>query len=101
MTAATDVQVQNFVSERIRPRVEQIRSTFASIDGDLAAIDDIYEALNVPTPTWKDTRNDGPPHLLTPNDVLAINAFLHDIRDAIKNHAQYPVVLKACVHSVG
>lgn len=98
--SASNLQVQAFVNERIRPRSEQIRSVFLAMDGDISSIDDIYNALNVGSPTWTDNRTDGPPHLLMPSDVLAINAFLHDIRDAIKNHAQYPIVLKACVRAV-
>jgi hypothetical protein len=97
MAAASDTQVQQFVSGRVRPRAEATRTLAIAFDDDIASIDDVYNALNVGSPTWTDNRTDGPPHLLTPSDVLAFNAFMHDIRDAIKNHAQYPVVLKACV----
>jgi hypothetical protein len=99
--AATDQQVQQFSDQRIRPHCELIRNIAVLFDDDIASIDDIYNALNVGSPTWTDGRTDGPPHLLSPSDVLAINTFLHDIRDAIKNHAQYPIVLKACVRPVG
>jgi hypothetical protein len=98
--AATDTQVQNYVDQRVRPHAELARTLALSYDNDISTIDDIYNALNVGSPTWADNRVDGPPHLLTPSDILAINAFMHDVRDAIKNHAQYPIILKACVRSV-
>ena len=94
---ATDAQVQSFVNNRIRPRAEQIRALEILMTDDISSIDDVYNALNQQSPTWSDNRDDAPPHLLTPSDILAINTFLHDIQDAIKNHAQYPIVLKACV----
>lgn len=100
MAAASDAQVQAFVNTRIRPHAELTRALQALFSDDISAIDDIYNALNVGSPTWSDNRTDGPPHLLTPSDVLAINAFLHDIRDAIVNHGQYAIVLKACVRSI-
>jgi len=100
MPAATNFQVQNFVDQRLRPHAEKAREMAVVFDDDIAAIEDVYTALNVQSPTWTDSRTDGPPHLLSPADVLAINTFLHDIRDAIKNHADYPVVLKACVRGV-
>jgi hypothetical protein len=94
---ATDEQVQNFTNTRIRPHAELARALAIAFSDDISAIDDVYNALNVQSPTWEDSREDGPPHLLTPSDVLAINSFLHDIRDAITGHAQYAIVLKACV----
>lgn len=97
---ATNLQVQNFVDNRIRIRAEAIRAINLAMSDDISLIDDVYNALNVGSPTWTDTRADGPPHLLTPSDVLAVNAFLHDIRDAIVNHAQYAIVQKACVRAV-
>ncbi len=101
MANATDQQVQAFVDRYIRPSAEQSRSLALFLDSGIAVIDDTYNALNGPSPTWTDTRTDFPPHLLSPSDVLAINSFWHDVRDAIKNHAQYPIVLKACVRPVG
>ncbi len=97
--AATDTQVQHFVDERIRVRCEQIRNLYNAMLDDIASIDDVYNAL-ASNPTWSDNRTDGPPHLLTPNDVLAVNSFLHDVSDAIANNAQLPIVRKACVRGV-
>lgn len=94
--AATNQQVQNFVNERIRPHSEMARALKIVFDDDRAVIEDVYNNLNN-SPTWTDNRTDGPPHLLTPSDVLAVNAFMEDIRTAIANHAQWPVVQKACV----
>jgi hypothetical protein len=100
MPAATDLQVQHYVDERVRPHAEILRTLSLMYDDDIAAIDDVYEALNVGSPTWDDNRTDGPPHLLLPSDILAINSFMHDIRDAIQEHANYAIVLKACVRPV-
>ncbi len=97
---ATNQQVQTFVDQRIRPRAEQIRALVLSMQDDISAIDDVFAALNVQSPTWTDTRTDGPPHLLVPNDVLAVNTFLHDAVTALTGDGQYPIVLKACVRPV-
>lgn len=95
---ATDEQVQQFVDTRIRPHSEQARALKLIFDDDRASIDDVYQAL-LPenSPTWTDGRTDGPPHLLSPADVLAINSFMEDIRTAMANHASYPIIVKACV----
>jgi hypothetical protein len=98
--AATNAQVQNYVNERVRPHAELARALALAYDDDIAAIDDVYAALTQATPTWTDARADSPPHLLTPSDVLAINTFMNEIRNAIKNNAQYAIVLKACVRAV-
>lgn len=100
MPLATDPQVQQFVNERLRPRAEQIRALLLAMEDDRAAFDDIYAALTAPAPTWDDERADGPPHLLTGNDVLALNTFLYDTITAMRGNAQLPVVLKACVRPV-
>lgn len=100
MANATNQQIQTFSDTRVRPQAEVVRAIAISFDDMIASIDDIYNALNVQSPTWTDARTDGPPHLLAPSDILAFNAFMHDIRDAIKNHAQYPIVLKICARGV-
>jgi hypothetical protein len=94
---ATDQQVQTFVNERIRTVAESARALKITLDDHIAAIGDVYAALTQASPTWADSRGGGVPHLLTPADVLAINTFMNNVRDAIQNNAQYPVVLKACV----
>lgn len=98
--AASDQQVQTYVDTRIRPMAEQVRALRNTLADNLAAIEDIYNALNVQNPTWTDNRTDGPPHLLTPQDVLAMNTFMTDILAAINNDAQLPIALKACVRAV-
>ena len=98
---ATDLQVQNFVDQRIRPRMEQIRALLVDLQDDKAAIDDVYAALTQDTPTWTDARTDGPPHLLTPGDIININSLITNLITAISGDAQYPVALKACVRSIG
>jgi hypothetical protein len=100
MAIATDAQVQRFVDERFRPRAESVRLLLNQFLDDLANIGDVFNAVTQPTPTWTDQRKDGPPHLLVPTDVVAYNTFATDISNAIKNHAQYPIMQKACVRSV-
>lgn len=94
---ATDLQVQQFVDQRIRPVAERSRELLRNLEDIISTIDDVYAALTQETPTWTDTRQDGPPHLLTPSDVLAINTFVNDMKTAIRDNAQLPIVLKACV----
>jgi hypothetical protein len=100
MPLATDQQVQQFVNERVRPRAEQIRALLLAMEDDRAAFDDVYAALTAQSPTWADNRTDGPPHLLTKDDVLAWNTFLSDSITAMRGNAQLPIVLKACVRPV-
>lgn len=97
---ATDQQVQQFVNERVRPRAQQIRALLLSMEDDKSAIDDVYAALNVQSPTWNDQRSDGPPHLLTPANVLGWNAFITAIIEAMREHGELATVLSACVHPV-
>lgn len=99
MALATNVQIQHFADERIRPHAEMLRDLTHAYDNDISLIDDVYNTLAGPSGTWVDNRQDGPPHLLVASDILAINTFMHDIRDAIKNHGQYGSGLKACVRS--
>lgn len=100
MANATDQQVQTFVDRRVRVRAEQVRALVLALNDDISVIDDVYNALNT-NPTWTDDRDDGPPHLLAPSDVLAYNSFIHDILTSITGNGQYPVILKACVRPVG
>lgn len=109
--AATDQQVQTYVNERIRPRAEQCRALVNSLRDDKAAIDDVYAAVVQAEPTWADNRNDGPPKLLTPQDVLVYNAVISlllkcvdgtaTLQDVSDLHANWPVFMSACVRPVG
>jgi outer membrane PBP1 activator LpoA protein len=100
MANATNDQIQKFVDSRTRPTCDMVRTLKLTLDDHNAMIDDVYAALNQQSPTWTDTNPDNPAHLMTPADVLAINAFAQDIRNAIANHAAYGVVLKACARPV-
>lgn len=101
MAVASDQQVQQYVNERVRVRSEQIRALRNAITDDIAAIDDVYEALTQQSPTWNDERSDGPPNLLTVSDVLAWNAFINATKTAWDGDGNLPVVLSACVRPVG
>lgn len=95
MTNATDVQVQAFVNNRVRQHSQAIIALYVALQDDLACIGDIYAAVNQQTPTWVDNRTDGPPHLLTPSDVLAYNTFITDLVAAMSGDGQWPIVRKA------
>lgn len=97
--AATNAQVQQFVNERIRPICEDIRALQVKMTDLKAQIDDVYANLSG-TPDWTDSRTDNPPHLMTPSDVLGVNAFITDILAAMNAHGQYPVVVDGCVRPV-
>jgi len=101
MPLATNQQVQEFVDRRIRPRAEQCRALLNALLDDKAEIDDVYAACNQSSPTWTDSRTDGPPHLLMPADVLSYNAFITALIPNIRDAADYPAVVKACVRPVG
>lgn len=107
--AATNAQVQQWSDGRTRVRAEQIRSLYLLCVDDRATFDDVYANLTS-SPTWSDSRSDAPPNAMTPNDLLAINAFVEgfkrfveggftDITDANSYSANYNVVLQACVRS--
>jgi hypothetical protein len=100
MPAATDQQVQQFVNERLRPRAEQIRALLLAMEDDKSAIDDVYAALTAQSPTWDDEHDGNPPHLLSVNDVLALNTFWTNLIAAMRDDPQIPIVLKACVRPV-
>lgn len=108
MADATNDQIQRFANERLRPWAEHARALYLEAKDHQAVIDDIYEALathNNPN-NWTDNRTDGPPHLLTANDVLALNtaivAFIAAVEggDSSQFDDQWPVVLDACVRPV-
>lgn len=99
MARATDLQVQQFVDQRVRQRAEQIRALLLAMEDDISAIGDVYEHLN-DTPTWTDTRTDGPPYLLSASDVLGWNAFIVAMSAAMRAHDQFAVALKGCVRGL-
>lgn len=98
--AATDQQVQTYVDTRTRPRCEQIRNLAAVIADDIASIDDVYQALVQPNPTWEDNRTDGPPHLALSTDVTAWNTFIRNVQTAITTDPQWSIIQKLCVRPI-
>lgn len=99
MAKATDEQVQQFVDQRVRQRAEQIRALLLAMEDDKLAIGDVYAHL-VDNPTWTDQRSDGPPYLLSANDLLAWNAFISDAVTALRTNENLAVALKGCVRSL-
>lgn len=110
-TPATNQQVQTFSDQQVRPLAETIRGLQADIVAALGQIGDVYAALTEQSPTWTDQRTDGPPHLLQPADILAWNTFCTlfvafcagtlTSENMNAAGAQWPVILNACVRSLG
>lgn len=98
--AASNLQIQQWANERTRVRAEQIRALLLAIEDDRASFDDVYAGLTAPGADWTDERTDGPPNLLTRDDLLGINAFIDAIKTSMRAHDQLPVVLQACVRGV-
>ncbi len=96
--AATNQQIQTFVDSRIRAHAKLARDLAILLTDDIANIDDVYNQLNGGNSgNWADTRTDGPAHLMSASDVLALNSFFHNVRDAITADGQYAIALKACI----
>lgn len=93
---ADNNQVQRFADERVRPHCELARALYIRLKDDRSAIDDIYAYLAGQN-DYSDQRIDGPPHLLSGNDILAFNTFAADFVAFVEANSQWPVVLKACV----
>ena len=113
MSAATNQQVQNYSDQVVRPLSEALRAVSLACKNWQAQFSDIYANLTN-NPTWTDGRTDGPPHLLTPSDILAINTFVvgmisicggtgnptNDANNMANAIGQWPIVLEACVQPV-
>jgi hypothetical protein len=86
MAEATDIQMQRYCDERIRPFAEAARALLAAAQDHAGAIDDAY-ARATGEDRWNDARTDGPPHLLqsgnsaNPDDMLNFNTFLARLAD--------------------
>lgn len=107
--AANDTQMQVYCDTRIRPRAQQIRALIAALRDDKAALDEVYDRAANGAP-WADARTDGPPNLLTQQDVLVYNTIATQLLACIDGtanagavtelHANLPVFLSACVHAL-
>lgn len=93
----TDAQIQAFVDQKIRPQSEAMRNLANTLTNEIAMIDDIYATVSQPSTTWTDARTDGVPHLATPANILAYNALIHRVRDAIINDPEYHTIQSLCV----
>lgn len=75
--SVTDTQIQGFSDTQIRPLCESAETLYLKAKQIKSQIDDIYQNL-AGTPTWSDGRTDYVPHLATPSDILAMNAWITD-----------------------
>jgi hypothetical protein len=114
MAEATNQQVQQWADQRTRVRAEQIRALLLAMESDNSTIGDVYENLTT-SPNWTDGRTDGPPHLLEPTDLLAVNTVCQQLAKILRggpfaNDAerisavndvgnQLAIVLEACVRA--
>jgi hypothetical protein len=113
---ATDIQMQTFANERVRPFAEHFRAVLIEARDHKSSIDDVYDRADGGA-LWNDSRTDGPPHLLkagtgaSPDDVLNFNTFitaLTDIIDGVGTDAtnaaslrsSWAVLVDACVRPV-
>jgi len=114
MANATDIQMQSYMDQRIRPRAEQFRDLRnAVVDDQTAITDEFSRASN--GPIWNDARTDGPPHLLasgpgsSPDDLTNYNALCVTFLALISGTAtvtqitnfpgQWAIFMRACVRS--
>jgi hypothetical protein len=110
MAQANDSQMQAYADQRVRQRAEQARALVAALRDDKAAIDDIYDrAAN--GAAWNDARDDGPPSLLTSQDMLVYNAVASLLLECVDGTAttedvgqlvaNWPTFMSACVRPIG
>ena len=110
MAEANDQHMQQYANERIRVRAEQGRAFLAGLADDSAAIGDVYDRADGGA-AWNDARTDGPPKLLTSQDVLVYNSVNVLLRKCIAGTAtlddigqlaaNWPVFQGACVRAIG
>ena len=125
MAEATNVQMQTFANERVRPFAEQFRAVLVAARDHKSAIDSVYERATKNPPVlgvWNDGRTDGPPKLLksgysaqntpsNPDDMTNFNSFVSamlDILDGVGTdstnaatlRSAWPVLIDACVRPV-
>lgn len=111
MATATNAQVQSYCDVRLRPRMEQSRGLIASLRDDVVAIPDVFANVNNAGSTFADSRTDGPPRLLTRQDVLSYNSFAvlllkcidgtATLADIANLNANWLIVQNACVRPLG
>lgn len=99
MAEATNIQMQMFADNYVRPGAESVRDVLARLKASKASIGDIYERANGANP-WSDARSDGPPHLLNSASMLQWNSFITDVIAAIEEHGEWGNVQLACVRAV-
>lgn len=107
MAEATDLQMQNYCDQRIRPAAEAVQSLLTRLKLDKAQIDDLYARASG-VDAWADARTDGPPHLLqsgngaNPDDLLNYNAFATELITFIETTkaAEWAVLQRSIVRSL-
>lgn len=98
MAQATDQQMQTYAG-RIRTGSELFRQLKNKFADDKAAIDDIYDrAAN--GAAWNDNRTDGPPKLLTSQDMLVYNAFISNFNSLLTGTGENDAGKAAIVNSI-
>lgn len=97
MAQATNDQVQQFVTTQYRPFCEKLVQLKVFVDQLIASSGDVYSNLTG-TPDWTDGITGNPAKLLTPADVLAINALAHNLQTAIEGDSAWGIAQAACIN---
>jgi hypothetical protein len=97
---ATNQQVQTFSDTIMRPLSEVFRNLLFECQSCSGSIGSVYSALTEENPTWTDSRTDGPPNLLQPSDLLALNAFFDAFIAWAQGQSGWTVIMAACVRPV-
>lgn len=108
MAEATNSQMQDYADAKMRPRAEQFRAIDEAMSSDKETIDEVYQRAAGANP-WADARTDGPPNLLTHQDVLVYNAIITlwakfragtaTAQDSADFAANWPVFMSFCVRT--
>ncbi len=92
----SNLQIQQFSDEQVRTFCESVKASYDKAKHARDTIDDIYQHL-AGDPSWSDARTDGPPHMASGNDILAMNTFMADFISFAEGNAQWPIVKKLTV----
>jgi hypothetical protein len=109
MAKANDQQMQDFVANRFRKRMERLRALIFEFRDDVAAIPDVWQRASE-GPAWTEQRSDGPPRIMQNQNVLEYNTFLAMFLKQVDTGLTqaesttlkdlFPLVLTACVRAV-
>lgn len=89
--AATNDQVQFFNDQRCRPWSKAMVALYLQAKDHKAQLDDVYANLT-DNPTWVDANSQNAANTMTPNDILAWNAFVDAFIAFVEGNGNYAVI---------